>query len=182
VKIKNQRAKIKNTDQNSKILHFGLPFYILIFAFCILSSGCDAFVRKFTRKPKKEAFLAEEMVLVPEEYKGPQMTKEELYRQYFLFWKSWQDELIASLSEKRSQKKQIDCAEEAIKNLVNLKTLLNEEKQKELDIYIKRLKDLRDLISQDLYGSNIVTHLQKAEWIKRDILRNFSYHKVKDIL
>jgi hypothetical protein len=145
--------------------------------------GCDAFVRKFTRKPKKEALPQEEMVLVPEEYKGPQITKEEQYRQYFLFWKSWQDELITSLLEKRSQKKQIDCAKEAIRNLVSLKAFLNEEKQKKLDIYINRLNDLQGQISQDLYGSNIVTHLQEAERIRRDILRNFSYHKIsKDIV
>lgn len=145
--------------------------------------GCDAFVRKFTRKPKKEALAPEEMVLVPEEYKGPQMTKEELYRQYFLYWKSWQDELITSLLEKRSQKKQIDCAKEAIKNLVNLKAFLNEEKQKGLDVYIKRLEDLRDLISQDLYGNNSVMHLQQAERIRRNILKDFSYRKIsKDMV
>lgn len=164
----------------------GIPkrlFVAILLSGLVTILGCDAFVRKFTRKPKKEALLVEEMVLVPEEYKGPQMTKEELYRQYFLFWKSWQDELITSLLEKRSQRKHIDCAEEAIKNLVNLKTLLNEEKQKKLDIYIKRLKDLRDLISQDLYGSNIVTHLQEAEQIRRNILRDFSYYKIsKDIV
>jgi AmmeMemoRadiSam system protein B/AmmeMemoRadiSam system protein A len=38
-KIKNQRAKIKNTNQNPKILNFGLSFCILIFAFCITSSA-----------------------------------------------------------------------------------------------------------------------------------------------
>jgi len=145
--------------------------------------GCDAFVRKFTRKPKKEALLAEEMVLVPEEYKGPQITKEEQYRQYFLFWKSWQDELITSLLEKRSQKKQIDCAKEAIRNLVSLKAFLNEEKQKKLDIYINRLNDLQGQISQDLYGSVTASYLQAAERIKRDILKDFSYHKIsKDIV
>ena len=35
--------------------------------------GCAAFVRKFTRKRKKEDLPQEEMVLAPEEWKGPQM-------------------------------------------------------------------------------------------------------------
>ena len=49
--------------------------------FCCLGAmacglvGCEAFVRKFTRKPKKEDLPRTEMVLTPEEYKGPQMTK-----------------------------------------------------------------------------------------------------------
>src|SRR3990167_4305344 len=89
--------------------------------------GCDAFVRKFTRKRKKEDLPQEEMVLAPEEWKGPQMTKEQMYRQYFMFWKSWQDELVESLLQKRSQKKQIDCSLEAIKNLLSLRALLNTE-------------------------------------------------------
>ncbi|MFA5150687.1 MAG: hypothetical protein WC433_07270, partial [Candidatus Omnitrophota bacterium] len=64
-------------------------FYFLLFTLC----GCEAFVRKFTRKSKKDK-VPVEMVLAPEEWKGPQMTKEEQYRQYFVFWQSWQDELI----------------------------------------------------------------------------------------
>jgi hypothetical protein len=32
-------------------------------------TGCEAFVRKFTRKPKQE--YTEPPVLAPEEYKGP---------------------------------------------------------------------------------------------------------------
>ena len=79
--------------------------------------GCEAFIRKFTRKPKNKKSDVQEMVLVPEEYKGPQMSKEELYRQYILFWKSWHDELLNSLSSSRSHKKRVSCIDEAIKNI-----------------------------------------------------------------
>ncbi len=165
-------------------MKFKVILLVTIYSLLVTTIGCDAFVRKFTRKPKKENLTSpEEMILAPEEYRGAQMTKEEMYRQYFLFWKSWQDELITSLLERRSQKKYIACAEEAIKNLVNLKVLLNAEKQEKLDIYIKRLKDLRDSISQDLYDNNVTTHLQEAERIKRGILKEFSYQKIsKDIV
>jgi len=159
---------------------------IILLAVCcsllVTLAGCEAFVRKFTRKPKKENLPQEEMVLAPEEYKGPQMSKEELYRQYFLFWKSWQDEIIASLSEKASHKRQVYCAEEAIKNLDSLKELLNEERREKLDIYIVRLKELKDLIAEDLYSNNASGYIQNAERIKRDILRDFSYQKIKDYL
>ena len=144
--------------------------------------GCDAFVRKFTRKPKKEKVEEEVMVLAPEEYKGPQMTQEEIYRQYFLFWKSWQDELIISLSEGGNRKKQIDCTEEAIKNLQNLRELLQETKKKTLDVYINQLESLRDSIRSDLYGSNVAMNRQNAERIRRNTLRDFSYQKIKNDL
>ena len=144
--------------------------------------GCDVFIRKFTRKPKKENLPYEEMVLAPEEYKGPEMPKEELYRQYFLFWKSWHDELIESLVQKRSQKKQIDCAQEAIKNLINLRAMLNEDRRKILDVYITQLKELQGLIAKDLYGTSITSNVQSAERLKRNILRDFSYNKIKSYL
>lgn len=156
--------------------------FILGIYFLILNLiGCDAFVRKFTRKRKTEELPREEMVLAPEEYK-PTMTKEEMYRQYLLFWKSWQDELIEALIYSKNHKKQVDCAKEAIKNLMGLKTLLNADRQKKLDIYINQSIDLRDLIVQDPYGNDTARNRQKAESIKRNLLRDFSFNKIKDYL
>ncbi|MDI6758639.1 MAG: hypothetical protein QMD94_03070 [Candidatus Omnitrophota bacterium] len=167
-----------NTDKK----HGLARIFFLSTLFFLLSTliGCEAFVRKFTRKSKKQ--VEEVMVLAPEEYKGPQITKEELYKEYFLFWKSWQDELIGALTEKKGLKKQVDCAGEAIKNLVNLRALLKEEKQKKIDIYIDELKGLELEIAKDLYGSSISLHARSAERIKRNILRDFSYKKNKDFL
>jgi hypothetical protein len=182
MKFKIQNSKFKNANQKSKILNFTLLFWILIFGFCILSLGCDAFVRKFTRKPKKENLPERELVLAPEEYKGTQLTREELYRQYLLYWKSWQDELITSLSHGANHKKQIGCADEVIKNIKSLRALLNEERQKKLDIYIAQLESLKGSIAKDTYGNNIVNNRSTAERIKRNILRDFSFRQIKDYL
>jgi len=171
MKFRIQDPKIKNI-----IYQFGICF--LIFSLI----GCDAFVRKFTRKSKKEELPQEEMVLSPEEYKGPNMTKEELYRQYFLYWKSWQDELIAALSYNGNYKKQLGSADEAINNLENLRSLLNLKMQKKLDAYINQLKDLRDSIKKDPYGNNVANNRLTSERIKMDILHDFSYRAVKDYL
>ncbi len=178
MKIKYQKSNIKNTKQNSK----SKVVYFFITCLLVLSlTGCDAFVRKFTRKPKREA-PKEEFVLAPEEYKAPQATKEELYRQYFLFWKSWQDELINSLSIDTNHKKQIYCVNEIIKNLEQMRILLNEMKQKELDIYISQIKELKDSLMEDLYGNIISKNRLTAERVKRGILRDFSYKKIKEFL
>ena len=156
---------------------------IMLFAVCCLLStviGCEAFVRKFTRKQKVEK--TEEMVLAPEEYKAPQIPKDELYRQYFLYWKSWQDELTESLLQKKSQKKQIDCAQEVLKNLAGLRSLLNEAMQKKLDVYISQLRELQAQISLDLYNSNAEFNRQASERIRMNILKYFSFNKVKESL
>jgi intergrase/recombinase len=51
--------------------------------------------------------------------------------------------------------------------------------QNKLDFYILKLKDLQEQISKDVYGANAITNAQKLERIKRDILRDFSYNKIK---
>jgi len=158
---------------------------ILQVVFCCLlftALGCDAFIRKFTRKPKKENLAKEELVLEPEEYTGSALTKEELYRQYFLFWKSWQEELIASLSEGSNYKKRLDCAEEVIKNLKELRLLLVEERSKKLEGYINQMSVLGGAIEKDIYGVNILKHRLNAERLERIILKQFVYYKVKDYL
>ncbi|MDD4939347.1 MAG: hypothetical protein PHE18_08730 [Candidatus Omnitrophica bacterium] len=147
-----------------------------------LSMGCDAFVRKFTRKPKKTGQRAEELVLMPEEYKPPQMTKEEAYRQRFLYWKSWHDELINALLTGASQKKQADCISEALKNLGDMRSALGEGSKIKLDIYIGQSENLRANIERDLYGNDLSQNRMTAERLKRGILRDFSYEKIKDDL
>ena len=143
--------------------------------------GCEAFVKKFTRKPKVEK-PPEEMVLTPQEYPSLYQNKEEAYRQYFLFWKSWQDQLISALLSVSSHKKQLSCIDEAIKNLEELKTMLNEEKQEELEPYLAKMDNLRENISRDIYFASVNSNRYEAEKIKRNILRDFSYSHVKDYL
>lgn len=158
--------------------------FILLAAICSLlvtSIGCDAFVRKFTRKQNKEQLPQEELVLAPEEYKT-QMSKEELYRQYLLFWKSWQGELINALSREGNHKKQVKSMEEALNNLVFMKSLLNDEAQKKLDVYLKEMAALKAAIEKDEYNNNFAIFSSRAERIKMGILRDFSYNKIKDYL
>ncbi|MFA4842539.1 MAG: hypothetical protein WC658_01720 [Candidatus Omnitrophota bacterium] len=153
---------------------------IIVYFLILNLIGCEAFVRKFTRKPKKDKYKQEEPVIEPEVYK-PTMSKAEQYRQYLLFWKSWQDELITALiTTNPNHKKQVSCANEAIKNLMGMRKLLNELTQNKLDIYINRMSDLRDKIVRDSYSSNINSNRQAAERLRRDILQNFSFNDIKN--
>ncbi len=157
-------------------------FRFLFICFLLLNLvGCEAFTRKFTRKSKKSD-QAVEMVLAPEEYKGPNMTKEELYRQHFLYWKSWQDELINALVSKLSQKKKIDCNQEALKHLVNMKTMLVADAQKNIDDYVTKLNDLLSGLKSDLYGTHDERNRLTAERINSDIDKKFVYPKIKNYL
>lgn len=155
---------------------------VLLFCCLLLNLvGCESFVRKFTRKSKKSD-QSVQMVLVPEEYKGPNMTKEELYRQYYLYWGSWHDELINALVQKSSLKKKMDCAQEALKNLVNMKKMLVEDAQKNFDVEISRFNDLLSSIKSDAYGANDSRNLRLAERIKSSVHKGFVYPKIRNYL
>ena len=122
------------------------------------------------------------MILAPEEYKGLEMTPGEQYQEYFLFWKTWQDEFIVSLQENRSPKKQIDCLKQAIGNLENLRPLLKEELHQTLDGYIQQEQKLLESIRGRIYGSSFSGDVSLAESLKRNILRDFSYKKIEEYL
>lgn len=180
----NQKAEGRR--QRTEFVNLRLFIKSAVFLFsvaCLLFSaiGCESFTRKFTRKSKKTD-QAIEMVLIPEEYKGPNMTKEEIYRQYFLFWKSWQDELINALTQRSSLKKKIDCAREALKNLVNMRGLLVAPSQKNLDLYIAKSEDLISDMQSDIYGANDNRNIQTAERLKSGIQKGFIHPKIRNYL
>ena len=155
-------------------------FLITIISLLSLSLvGCEAFVRKFTRK-KKEA-PEEELVLVPQEYKDT-ATPEQKYRQYFVYWKAEQDELIEALLLNKPLKKKMKSAQEAIKHLENMKGMLKESSQQKLIGYIERLQDILSGMENDPYGRNNNFYRVRAENLERSIMKDCSYNKVKTSL
>ena len=153
---------------------------VLCFAAVVAAglTGCDALGRKFIRKSKGAEKL-NEPVLIPQEYPSLFKDSGEAYRQYLFYWKSWQDELLNTITNHSSSKKKASCVEEGIKNLVFMKNLLRDEKQKGLDGYIKQMLDLKSDVASDRYSSNETLERMKAEAIKRNILRDYSFNNVR---
>ena len=151
--------------------------WLLVFSCC----GCEAFVRKFTRKPKKDLEHKAELVLEPQEYEAPRLSKEELYRQHLLYWRSWHDELIQAL-DGTNRKKQLECAQEALDNLVLMRAMISAPYSEKASVYIKRLEAMRDQIGKDAYGRDASRHRSDAERLRAAILRELSYQKVKNFL
>jgi hypothetical protein len=156
-------------------------FVNVILFLCLELTGCESFGRKFTRK-KKEPAKPEEMVLAPEDYTQQLPNKEELYRQYYIYWQSWQDELIDSLAEDTNRKKAVDCISEAIKNFDNMKRLLREEIRTKAEGPVKSLAALKEEILKDEYLTGASSYIQTAERLRREIAREFSFDKIEDYL
>lgn len=157
-------------------------FLVIAYFLCANLIGCDAFVRKFTRKKKTTEGNEVEMVLAPVEYKAPVMTKEERYRQVFLYWQSWQSELVEALTSSRNYKKTMDCVNQSLENLNNIKLLLSGEYEKKALNYYNRLNSLKSRIANDIYFNEVAVSRMDAERIRRDIFRDLSITKVKKSL
>ena len=152
----------------------------LVTGFWLLVSltGCEAFVKKFRRKPKEEK--KEEPIIQPENYPDVALNKDELYRDYFLFWESWADELVSFLNEKANVRKQKECIQQAVDNLVKMRSLLNEEKAKSLDKFAAELAAVKNVLFQSYLNSADFSYLKnKLERIKAKVHQGFVFSKIK---
>lgn len=161
-----------------------LPAHKAVLAiFCtaclVWSCGCQSLAKKFVRKSKVEEKEADEVVVAPEEYPAPAADNHALYRQYFLFWRTWHDELVDSLEVNGNHKRQIESVEEAVTNLVNLRLLIDEPSRARLDVSIGALRGLRDAVAKDFYYQKVEANRKTARDIRRQIVDSFSYAKVR---
>jgi hypothetical protein len=156
----------------------GIVCSIVFAATCLC--GCESLVRKFVRKPK-ESSQPKEVLLEPQEYNSRKPAGKELYDQYFLYWRSWQDEFAASLST-TSHKRQASTAAETLKNLAEMRRLLDGQSQVKLDGYIRQFEQLKEAAESDAYYAHAAEHTAEAETIRRRIMNDFSPGRIKEHL
>ncbi len=152
--------------------------YIVILILCISIAGCAGVQRKFTRKKKEEAKTLP--IVTTYDYAIDERV-DELYKKRFLFWKSWQGELIYRMDD--TYKKRAECYNELMQNLLEMQKYLNDERYKELEGFIAEIKSVDpDIKKIDLTKSEKYRITQVLEKTKRLIDKRFSYSHVKDSL
>ncbi|MDO8602753.1 MAG: hypothetical protein Q7O04_02760 [Candidatus Omnitrophota bacterium] len=152
--------------------------YAVISLLCLSIAGCAGVQRKFTRRKKQEEKLSP--VVTTYDYAKEQRVGE-LYKKRFLFWKSWQGELIDRMGS--GYKKRAECYDELMQNLLEMQKYLNDQKYNELEVFITEIKSVdSDVKKNDLRGSEQYRITQLLERTKRLIDKRFSYAKVKDFL
>ena len=125
-------------------------YVLFVFGACgiFFLTGCESLRKKFTRK-KKITESQEVMIITPRDYSAHPFPSDVLYKQYFIYWKSWNQELITSLSDGSSYKKVLDCVDQSLINIKKMETYLQEDKAKELGVYVKKTEDLKGQIMQN---------------------------------
>lgn len=153
-------------------------FYPIILVLCIFLTSCAGLQRKFTRNKKEEAKSAP--IVTTYDY-AKELRVDELYKKHFLFWKTWQSELIDRMDD--SCKKRIECYDEALENLKEMKKYLNDIKAQELEPFLSGITSIDLAIKKDrLTNSEKYKMQQLLEKTKRQIEKRFSYSDVKGSL
>lgn len=155
-----------------------MRFWKLVILLIFLSSslGCDAFVRKFTREKKREEIT--EPVLNPEVKSGLFYDNDTKYRNYFAYWRGWQDELIQAISEPGMKRKQY-CVSQALINLKKMSELLTGEKQAQLNSYIEQMGE----IAEEINAGGVIdanTIRLRLSHIQLSVNKRLHYSKVRD--
>jgi hypothetical protein len=154
---------------------------ILICVF--LLTGCESLRKKFTRK-RKNVETEEPMVIAPRDYSAHPFPSDVLYKQYFVYWKSWNQELVVSLNDLASYKKIVDCVEQSLVNLKKMQSYLNEAKAVEIEVYIKKTEDLKATIERvkNLPPVRMTSLRYDADRILSSVNRLFDLKKMRDHL
>lgn len=162
------------------------PLTVFIILCCCLSllTGCEAIRRKFTRK-RKTIENKEEVVIVPRDYDEHPFPPDALYKQYFAYWKAWNQELIGSLSDpEESYKRIMSSSQQSIVNLKKMCSYLTDEKAKGLNDYVAKLEKIQAEIQKahNLSADRRRILRYKVSRIYSCVNRDYDYTKTKNFL
>ncbi|MFC1509635.1 hypothetical protein ACFL60_08140 [Candidatus Omnitrophota bacterium] len=152
---------------------------IFIFLLSISFMGCAALQRKFVRKKKEKEEKAMPIITTFDYSKD--LRVEELYKKHYLYWQSWQTELIERLDA--GHKKRISCYDYTMKHLLDMEKYLTEPKMSELGVIIREIKDVDIKVKEKNLSKNNKYQIKRLlEKTLRQIQKRFSYGDVKDHL
>jgi hypothetical protein len=153
-------------------------YILIVILLFLISDSCGCAGSRIQWKRKKKVDVKKPpVVLVPaeEEIASPDVS----YKTHFLYWRSWQDELISVLGG--NYKRQMQAAEAALSNLRKLGELLVEDKSPLLETYVTQLSNLVEIIRMgDMSVSQLSRVRNDLSRHKRDVERDFTYSHAKD--
>ncbi len=151
---------------------------LLLLCAVLMVSGCETLPRKFVRKKKEPAHVS--AVMFTDE--GPSekaYSNEYYYKMHYTLWKTWHDDMILNLTG--NAKKLMRCTDEAYSHLDQMQGYLKPEKAVELKASLDELGQYRSRIkAHSLSRSEAATFKSDLDRVRRQVVNNFYYDKVKD--
>jgi len=153
----------------------------LLVACCMVTAlaGCSPeWKKKFTRKSKTTTKKMPRIYQVKKYDVKPSI---ELYKKHYVYWKTWQDELVEVIGE--NAKKDKRCIEEIVGQLGDMQNILVPEKADKLETHIEVMRKVADTIRDgDLSPTTRDYVRRKLEREERYIKRDFGPNKVRNYI
>ncbi|MBU2044821.1 MAG: hypothetical protein KJ977_04705 [Candidatus Omnitrophica bacterium] len=156
-------------------------FNKLLFVFLILSltlnTGCHSLRKKFIRKKKTK----QEAPVYVDFKEYPTTISRDAYIDYYLFVRGWLDELLGALEKGISYKRQRRAITEAIMNLEQIISFLNNQGKDEIYPVYEQMLSVRDRIQRSPNLSQVQRNslIRTIEQLKRQIEKRFNYSDVE---
>ena len=156
--------------------------FIIFISFSLASLGCEPLRKKFTRKKKKGQEVSEEMlpVLSPIDYAPKIYTPEEKYRHSYGLWKIWSKDLLEAVDEKDNDKRQKYNLSQAIVQLTEMKKLVVEDKQKELEAIVMDFNKINNELDKPQPMRDYFFIRKTIEQSSKKIRNNFNLEAMKN--
>ncbi len=152
--------------------------YLILICLAVTAAGCETLPRKFIRKKKEPAHVSAVM-FTDEGGSQKSFSNEYYYKMHYTLWKTWHDDMILNLTG--NAKKLTRCTDEAYSHLEQMQAYLKPEKGSELKVSLDELSKYRTRIkSQTLSRSEAATFKTDLDRIRRQVVNNYYYDKVKE--
>jgi hypothetical protein len=152
--------------------------YLVLICLTVTAVGCETLPRKFIRK-KKEPKHVSAVMFTDEGGSQKSFSNEYYYKMHYTLWKTWHDDMILNLTG--NAKKLTRCTDEAYSHLEQMQAYLKPEKGAELKTSLDELSKYRARIkSQSLSRSEAATFKSDLDRIRRQVVNNYYYDKVKE--
>lgn len=152
---------------------------LVVACLTVTMAGCSPeWQKKFIRK-KKDVKKMPRIYQLKRYEKRPSI---ELYQKHYVYWESWQSELIEVLGN--NPKKDARCAEEALGQMRDMQYILVPEMGDKLDRHIATLEEAQEMIlrgdmTQPINRDNVRRRLEKVD---RVVKHDFCPKKVRNYI
>lgn len=153
---------------------------ILLVFLALDFGGCASVQKKFIRKKKEPKHVPAAIFYQTETSTQKKYSNVYYYKNHYIFWRSWQADLIGDLKG-GNEKKLKRSAQEALSNLAGMNDYLTPKKQGELKPQLDALSQIVQKIESGQISSSVAGTLQSdAERMRRVVSNDFYYDKVKN--
>ena len=157
---------------------------LAVLAVTVALSGCADLKDKFIRK-KKEEPRAQRYYQVRQYDVHPTL---DLYTKRYIYWKSWHKEMLTLLNqnsaiETDNYKKRTVAIEQEVSNLIDMQSMLVDEKAEELGKIIDEVTVIeKQMKTEKITPGNLTRIRRKLDLLGKEVKKNFSYRDMSDYI